>query len=361
MNTFEYIKGKPVLQDDAFTFTPDIPVTGSFQFEYGKFTVCGLDAVPGDYPLSMGVAGLRRPHASADGEECSLEMTDSVPFGAEPEVQKRFEFMNGRVSVRTDFVLRPSFEMRSITAGGLKVEGLVRLSITEQVAGGKPEAGTMIDFAALPDGAEIYRKNQIPLAVDFYDADGEKLSFEIGNSIWRWDLPARMPGTSLYTIRKEKDALMFYWNVFEFKGETPETPVPGGRNLRFVWSLRYGNGEEKPETIKAEFDAINYPWQKNCLVRLADGTYSKTPCFRAAGTVAVLKKFVRAQLADAVEGDVFAVRVAADLCCTSSAHEDRGKKESLLHWGRDSREEFGRWANRQLSRNGAKLIFVVEE
>lgn len=361
MNTFEYIKGKPVLQEEAFTFTPDIPVTGSFQFQYGTFTVNGLDAVPGDYPLSMGVAGLRRPHASADGEECSLEMTDSVPFGAEPEVQKRFEFSDGRMAVRTDFILRPSFEMRSITAGGLKVEGLAKLQIAEQVASGALEKGEVIDFAALPDGAEIYRKNLIPVTVDFFDCNGTKLSFELGNSIWRWDLPSRLPGTSLYTIRKEKDALMFYWNVFEFRGETPETPVPGGRNLRFVWSLRYDSASAEPETVKVEFDAVNYPWQKNCLIRLADGTYSKTPCFRAAGTIAVLKKFVRAQLADAAEGDVYAIRVPADLCCTSSAHEDRGKKDSLLHWGKDSREEFLLWANRQLSRNGAKLIFINEE
>ena len=154
MNTFEYIKGKPVLQEETFTFTPDIPVTGSFQFQYGAFTVSGLDAVPGDYPLSMGVAGLRRPHASADGEECSLEMTDSVPFGAEPEVQKRFEFSDGRMAVRTDFILRPSFEMRSITAGGLKVEGLAKLQIAEQVASGALQNGELIDFAALPDGQD---------------------------------------------------------------------------------------------------------------------------------------------------------------------------------------------------------------
>ncbi|MBR4076573.1 MAG: hypothetical protein IKK25_06910 [Lentisphaeria bacterium] len=357
MNPFEYIKGKPVLEDEGYRFTPDTPENGLFTFESNALKVTAIPAVPGEYPETMGVTDSFRAHSSADGEESSLEMKVQIPFGAEPEIRKRFDFCAGRMTVRTDFVLRPSFPMRSIIGGGLKLEGVEKLVIT----GLDMIAKETVDVTALPDGAEVYRDPLAPLMLTFTSADGAELVFELGGAIWRWDLASRMPGSSLFTIRKENGAVMFYWNLFSFRSETPEEEPPRGRNLRFTWSLRYAVPVAYTGPFQGEFNAAAEKWQNNCCIRNADGSLCKQPCCRADGTEAVVKRYIRSLLAEAGEGDVYAVRLPKETICYSAAHEDRGKKDKLAHWDRESRLQLERWANKQLSRNGASVIFITEE
>ncbi len=355
--------GVPFLQEDRLSFRINTPETGLFTLKQGTVTLTTLPAVPGDYPETMALQKKCRPHASADGSECSLDTESYIPFGTEPAIERKYTFTNSRMTVRTDFVLRHSFEIRSIVGGGWKASGIKHFKIScKGSKAGAPNHEKTIDFQSLEDGATVYDKEHIPLILRLVGMDNKPLDFELGASVWRWDLPSRLPGKARFIIRKEKDSLCFYWNLFEYTAPAPEAVPPHGRNLRFIWSLNWGT-PEKIKTPKAVFDTEEYQWPESAKVMGKDGkTLENLPCFQSAKVLEILKSWLRSNLADAEEGDTFVLRVPAeDSVCCSAAHEDRPRKELLIHWDRDGKLDFQRWANRQLLVKGAKLVIQHKE
>ncbi len=81
-------------------------------------------------------------------------------------------------------------------------------------------------------------------------------------------------------------------------------------------------------------------------------------CACAQPTENFLKKWIRARLASAKEGDVFAVAIGGGHFCRRAGHLDRGRKKDLPHWDLPALREFARWANRQLRKSGAKLVLI---
>lgn len=355
--------GSALFESGSFTFRHDAPETGLFTIRSGALDLTALPAVPGEYPETMALKGKRRPHQSEDGSEVSLETGSEIPFGETPEIRREFLFRGGRMEVRTDFLLRHSFAMKSIVAGGLKIEGLLHLKITEQPQKDiRPVPSKTVDFAALPDGATVFDGPKCPLRIVFTAADKKQTVFELGSSAWRWDLSDRLPGRSRYLIRKEGDALLFHWNLFEFRPGSPEEEPPHGRNLRFAWGLRWAPVETVPADTKFcdVIDMTAMEWPEAARALGPDGKRRALPCFSSPKTLEILKKEIRTRLADAKEGDVYLLLTPDDTFCCSAVHENRGKRGILPHWDLDVREDFAAWANRQLSRSGARLEMRVK-
>ena len=351
--------GAALFQAGPFMFRYDTPETGLFSIRSGALSLTALPAVPGEYPETMSLKGKRRPHRSEDGLEVSLETESEIPFGETPGIRREFLFRGGKLSVRTDFLLRHSFAMRSIVAGGLKIEGLLHLKITEQPQKAIRLTPTKtIDFTAQPQGAVLFDGPKCPLRIVFTGSDKKQTVFELGSSVWRWDLSDRLPGRSRFLLRKEGDSLLFHWTLFEFRSGNPEEEPPHGRNLRFAWGLRWAPEENIPDNTKfrdvIDMDAMNWPDAAQVLG--PDGKKHAVPCFSSPKTLEMLKKEIRTRLADAQEGDVYLLVTPADTFCRSAVHENRGKREILPHWDRDIREDFAAWANRQLNRTGARLV-----
>ena len=353
------------------SFRMDQPEYGGFTFE----TAAGLKAESvfagfGDFPESLTLHGRRKPHVVADGNELTLETENHIPFGAEPKVRREFRFDGGALAVSTTFVLRHSFEMRSVFAGGLRFSGPVA-SVTIQpvpeTAGPVPEAGQGLDPAALPDGAELYASDCPPLRLILSAADGSALEFELGEDIWRWVNARRIGGTCRYAITKRKDALEFSWQLYVFtppaapESEETEPPSPPpGRDWRIRFHLVHHDAETSagtaPAAVKCReiFDMAAYPWPESALV--SGG--GKNVCFVSSPALNTLKKWVRKQFADAHEGDVFGIANAAPCVCRNSAHVDRPKADALPHWSGPALDDFARWANRQLAKFGARLVIL---
>ncbi len=354
--------GSALFQSGSFSFRHDDPETGLFTIRSGALTMTALPAVPGEYPETMALKGKRRPHRSEDGQEVRLDTESEIPFGETPGIRREFLFREGTLGVRTDFVLRHSFAMKSIVAGGLKIENLLHLKITEQ-----PEksirltASKTIDFAALPEGSVLFDGPKCPLRIVFTGTDKKQTAFELGSSVWRWDLPQRLPGRARFLLRKEGSALLFHWTLFEFRAGSPEEEPPHGRNLRFVWGLRGETGKTEPDDTKFRevIDLESMNWPDAARVLGPDGKRRNVPCFASPKTLEILKREIRTRLADAGEGDVYLLLTPDDTFCCSAVHENRGKREVLAHWDHDVREEFAVWANRQLSRSGARLVMRV--
>lgn len=364
MTPFEYDRsGSFSIPSVPLSFRCETPEAGLFELTCGTIRLQSIPAVPGEYPETEGLLRKRRVHLSGDGTEFSLETESCIPFGAEPVIRRLYTFRDGRMSVRTDFVLRHSFELRSLAGGGFRAEGVKHFRITQKgPRAGAPVRGKTVDFASQQEGGVLYEKDQAPLLLRLTGHDGRAVEFELGSSLWRWDLPSRLPGHARFLIRKEGGALLFLWNLYEFAAPAPDVPPPHGRNIRIAWALRYAPPEDVPAGKEYIFDAAHYSWPESALVRDRDSAALSLPCFQADKTLAVLKAWIRSHLAEAQEGDRFVLLVPPeDSVCFDASHEARPKKELLAHWDRDGKLEFQRWAARQLSAKGASLILRTAE
>ena len=326
-------------------FELDKPAAGLFTLiPFDGLTVTSLEAVPGEYPESMALAGLRRPHHSEDGAEVSFDCESRIPFGVPMEISHRYRMDAGSLAVQTGFAMPHAFELRNLTAGGLRFHGdfeaysIVKQPSAEGIV--KEPAPTPFDASA---GAELYKSAQPPLAVVFRLAGGRIVRFETGKDIWRWANAARIgDGVSTFILRNEGGDLIFTWSLYAFAPSSPDTPPPPGRNWNITWSLQWGEAAASDGKFADVLDL-----RAEC----AD-------CACAQATENFLKKWVRARLASAKEGDVFAVAVDGGRFCRRAGHLDRGRKKDLPHWDLPALREFARWANRQLRKSGAELVLT---
>lgn len=338
-------------------FRMDEPEYGRFEFETAsRLKVVSLFAQFGDHSEALTLRGRRKHHVSETGEELSLDTENPVPFGTEPQTDRTFRFNGNDLTVQTSFMLRHSFKMESISAGGLVFSGpvsTVEITPVPATPGAVP-APQKCKAADTADGAVIFDDACPPLRFAVITEQGDSLTFELGETIWRWINASRISGSSRYTITRQDGTFRFDWQLYTFVPETEDALPPDGRDWRLHFSLisREKSQEQTTDTpYKAVFDASAQKWQSAAL-----STGSGAVCFSSAPALNALKKWVRQQFADAQEGDVFAVINVPEHVCGSAAHMDRAKLKTLLHWDRPALTEFARWANRQLGRYGARLV-----
>lgn len=342
------------------SFAMDLPAYTQFTFNAGNLNAVSRPAQFGDFSESLALLDRRRPHVSENGDEVSLDAASPIPFGTEPKVERTFRYDGDSLAVVTTFVLRHSFQMRSINAGGLEFSGdIVRVGIAAlpEVSGEVPSC-TESSFADFADGAVLFDSHCPPLRLVMTASDGTALEFELGETVWRWINAGRISGKSRFSLTKQDGRVIFDWQLYTFVPETEESTPPDGRDWRLHYRLIRHSGTKQKITAadcKAFFDAAAEKWQKQALV-----SGRKEVCFASAAALNTLKKWVRQQFADAQEGDIFGIRNATESVCYSAAHMDRAKLKDLPHWDAPSIAEFVRWGNRQLSRYGAKLVIVNE-
>jgi len=311
----------------------------------------------------MALDGARRPHASVLGTELGLDAECHIPFGTEPEANRKYRIQQNSMDVSCDFVLRHSFEMRKIIAGGLVFSGdidQVRIGEIQKDSADMPHLRG-ISFEDCENGAALYDSPLVPLTVEVTSHDGSKISFRTGEDYWRWVHAADLDGVSQYRIVREKDTVVFSWGLYEFHPASAGALPPAGRNWRLNWNLRWKAGREKAAAETAKYkdilDLSALEWKKDACVVNADGSAADVPCCCASPVLNVMKKWLRGHLADIREGDVLAVKACPHVC-RSSAHMNRGKFKTLLHRDDMALCEFQRWANRQLNVKNAELEII---
>ena len=333
------------LGGEGVGFELDKPAAGLFTLTpFDGLSVTSLEAVPGEYPESMALAGLRRPHHSEDGAEVSFDCESRIPFGVPAVITHHYKLDAASLAVQTSFELPHAFELRSLTAGGLRFHGAIKACsvVKTPSAEGIVKVPELKPFDASAD-AELYKGATPPLAVIFRLAGGRTVRFETGKDVWRWANAARIgDGVSTFIVRIEGGDLICTWSLYVFAPSSPDTPPPFGRNWNITWSLQWG--EEAASDGK--------------FADVLDLRAECSECACAQPTENYLKKWVRTRLASAKEGDVFAVAVEGGRFCRRAGHLDRGRKKDLPHWDLPALREFARWANRQLRKSGAQLVLT---
>lgn len=351
----------------------DAPGVDAFTLRIGKdFTLSTLPVRIGELSESMALPAKRRPHTSEDGSEVLIEQENAIPFGSEPAVKRKIRLSGQLLSVTMDLEMRASSEMKEISAGGLVLEGPV-----EKIRFlGMPEKGGFIpvfsgerDFASAEEGAVLYDEAYPPFGIV---AEGGKSAIDliVGDDFWRWTNAGRIGGSCRFIVKKTDGALHFLWQLFKLK---PDTEMPAGRNWRLTWAASWrlsGRKKARKTPFKSVFSLDCTEWQdaSRALLSVKKNVKKRKPssglnpvCLCSGSALNLMKKWLRSQLADAEEGDVFAVTDAVPHYCVSAGHMERARFESLPHWDLASLLEFRRWANRQLAPRGATLELIAPE
>ena len=365
--------GSVACECPALRIVTDTPGVDAFTLRIGKdFTLSTLPVKIGELSETMALAAKRRPHTSEDGSEILIEQENAIPFGSEPVVKRKIRLSEQLLSVTMDLEMRASSEMKEISAGGVVLAGPV-----EKIRFlGMPGKGNFVpvfsqekDFAAVDEGTVLYDEAYPPFGI--VAASGKNtVDLIVGDDFWRWTNAGRIGGTSRFIIEKKEGALRFLWNIFTLN---PDTEMPAGRNWRLTWAASWhlsGGKKVKKTAWKSAFSLDGIEWLDAARALLSvkknpkkrKGSSGKNPvCLCSGGALNQLKKWLRSQLADTEDGDVFAVTNAVPHYCVSAGHMERARFESLPHWDLASLLEFRRWANRQLAPRGARLELLAPE
>ena len=340
----------------------DAPKPGLFTLRPDRtMTFVSRFAVIDNLEESSALSDRRRVHHSNDGLEAQFDAQSTIPFGAEPGISRKFKLSDGLLAVTTDFLIRTSFQVRNLFAGGYVLEG----EIAHFAVLSAPESGAALPspvwkpLDSIAEGTAIYDSAQPPVALLAESTEGTVLEIATGEDFWRWTASASNTA-SRYTLTKTAKGIESSWLPYEFHPR-PEVEVPSGRNRRmnFLLAWRKKDGTRNSAEYRDVFDMAAFDWPETYLAYDGAGNPVKSlPCFAAPGVVNVLKKWVRRKLADLQEGDVLAVTNVVPVFCTCAAHQDRARMKSLPHLDAYGINEFRRWANRQLAPKGAKLVIV---
>ncbi len=341
----------------------DRPAAGLFTFRAGKNLEIVLHGAKlDDLEESTALAGRRKLHLAEDGNEASLETGCTIPFGAEPSINRKFRLLDGVLCVTTDFVIRTSFRIRDLVSGGFSVRGGIRRFAVLRA----PADGVLLpepewkEFAETEPGTVLYQGAEPPAALLMENEEGMIIEFAVGEDFWRWTTPSAQPFTSSdYTLTRSAEGIDSNWLLYHYQ-EQPDQEIPDGRNRRISFLLAWRKPKRTRKKPYADiFDMSAFRWDANQLAISPDGNPDpNVPCFASAGVINCLKKWVRRHLADAKEGDVYAIVNVRPVCCRSAAHQDRARQKILPHLTAYAVNNFKRWANKQLSLKGAKLEIV---
>lgn len=347
MNPFEYDGTHWRVADGALSMEMDAPTSGSFLLKpFPGLEIVPLEAVVGDYPESLGLAELRRPHQSEDGLEVSFESTSRIPFGTPSRIAHKRRLDASSLSVQTSFELPHAFALSNLSAGGLRFSGGIRRIGVLKAPNEEGPLGEMkwFDFNAFKDGESIYER-AIPLLILVVEtASGRAVRFEAGKDVWRWMNAAGIGGECAFSVVREDGALVFRWRLFGFLKTESQPEPPHGRNWNLFWSLHW-SAPAAPEKPAATLDLEQLEEAESCAA--------------SSAALNAMKKWLRRQLQTAKEGDSFVVRFREPRFCMKAAHLDRARMGRLAHWDLPAVREFARWGNRQLTKQGASLALLL--
>ena len=343
------------------SFASDSPSIAEFTLKTGSFTVRTLPVEIGELSENMSLSSRRRLHTTEDSSELMFETVNTIPFGTEPQIQRKIKISEGLICFTSDIVMRGT-ELTELSGGGAVISGNIQNYglILPPRKGCVPDTPEMKSFTEIsPDGGILFDEAYPPLGL-VLESDQERFDWAPGDDLWRWSNAERIGGgKARFTIKREKDAVRMQWKLFEKlpKQGEEEIPVPG-RNWRLTWAMAWkplsSKRAKKPVQV---FDAAAFDWPDSALgiATLKKNAAGERGCFCSATTLNILKKWLRTRLEQAEEGTVFEIAGIQPQYCVNASHVDRAKYKSLPHWDLMSVIEFRRWAGRQLARKNASI------
>jgi hypothetical protein len=288
-----------------------------------------------------------RIHQKQDGMTVKYSLSNLIPFGSEPGIERSFEFGDGFVRVIEDINTGKYSELENLDVDPVILPGpWAKIAVMSIPPAGKALPEPEWRELTAGDKETIFEQSYPFLAVMLKTEDGTMFELGMGDDLWRWQDAGNIPGHSaLYTVcgNSESIEVKRVPALLQNKEEASEE-IQLRHSWRFKWYFAWCNTaveEQESSRKKHTLDLNDY-----------SETGAAYPCLHSAFSRKKLRQALRGIIANNPDTDIILLNADAHIC-KQHQHLDRGKKSNFLHWDAWDFMELYLWANHKAQFNGS--------
>ena len=266
-------------------------------------------------------------HSQIDNFGAEAELFQTIPFGTEFKVKRRFECASSFVRMISD--IDPGrgaiedLKLEDIVfSGDLKTVRIFRLENSKLV----------LDEKELNAETEIFFNSEYPaLAVQIIDQSGAFAEFGCGNDLWRHRTNELYPqNQARFCVSGNNQQVIFSRQAIKLE---KELAMPK-RSFRFKNYIAFGEVQSAGKTFEK--------------------TFAVSDCMCSASIRRQLRDFLRKN------SDQQVMISAENFLCADAGHLERPTKNELLHWSVEDFFEIMLYGSKLLAPQGVEIIFAPQ-
>ncbi len=308
--------------------------------------------------MAMPLKAVRHDFMQKDGYR--VKTTSVIPFGSEPAVLRKFDYLGNILKVTTDVRMKAPVVGNIFSIDDLVIQGNWKKFAVINMSGGNRLNNKLEWHKISSEDSVIYDSDDLFGVLLLESEKGIRLEIGTGFDIWRWNIAEKTEGVvGNLKVESANGEIIVKRNVMTSEAEFK---IPK-RDWRFNWYLSWDCGEKKSGEKKDCADCFSidqFEWSEAGTVK-ASGIYEDSPCLHSKAAKNRLRKWLRS-IINKVEGKEVKLVDLNPGICENSAHLEKSKIDKLLHWDLSDIIDFWFWGNRQLRRKESSLtIFSAKE
>lgn len=281
-----------------------------------------------------------RIHQKIDGLSMNYNVSNLIPFGSEPKIDRDFHFTDGFARVIQDINPGKHTAAEKLNIGNMSLPGpWSKIAVVTVPGAGKsfPE----LNWVELDgEGDQILFDKSYPfLAVILEAPDGKRLEIGCGDDLWRWGIARDLPGCQgKFSVCASKDFVEIERKPILFDTESDDAVEVERRTWRFKWYFAWSDApalEMSSDREQITLDMADFVEQG-----------AGHSCMHSIFSRKQLRQALRGIFANNANADVILINAEAHIC-NQQRHLDRSTKKNFLHWDAWDLMELFIWANRK--------------
>ncbi len=281
-----------------------------------------------------------RIHQKIDGLSLSYNVSNLIPFGSEPKIDRDFDFADGFARVIQDINPGKHAAAEKLTVDTMSLPGpWSKIAVVTIPGAGK--SFPQLEWIDLDEKTDkvLFDESYPFLAVILEAPDGKRFEIGSGDDLWRWGIAADLPACSAeFNVYANKGSVEITRTPILFDTESKDAPEIERRTWRFKWYFAWS---EAP-SLKMSSD------REQITIDMLDFIEkdSKYPCLHSMFSRKKLRQVLRGIIANNENTDIVLTNTEAHIC-NQKKHLDRGTRKNFLHWDAWDLMELFVWANRK--------------
>jgi hypothetical protein len=289
-----------------------------------------------------------RIHRKIDGLSLSYNVSNLIPFGSEPKIDRDFDFTDGFAQVIQDINPGKRSAAEKLTVDSMSLPGpWSRVAVLAIPGAGK--SLPQLEWIELDGKTDkvLFDESYPFLAVILESPDGKRFEIGSGDDLWRWGIAGDLANCSAkFSVCANKDSVEIVRTPILFDTESKDAPEVERRTWRFKWYFAWS---EAP-TLKMSSD------REQVTIDMADFVEkgAKHSCMHSMFSRKKLRQTLRGIIANNENADIVLANTQAHIC-NQKNHLDRSTKKNFLHWDAWDLMELFVWANRKALTTGCSF------
>ena len=295
-----------------------------------------------------------RVHQKIDGLSLSYNVSNLIPFGSEPKIDRDFHFTDGFARVIQDINPGKHAAAEKLNIGNMTLPGpWSRAAVVTIPGAGK--SFPQLNWVELDEetGKVLFDESYPFLAVILEAADGKRFEVGCGDDLWRWGISSDLADCSAnFSVSANKESVEIVRKPILFDTESKDTAEVERRTWRFKWYFAWSDApalEMSSDREKITLDMADF---------VEDG--AKHSCMHSIFSRKKIRQALRTIIANNENADIVLTNAEAHICKQEN-HLDRSTKKNFLHWDAWDFMELFIWANRKALATGCTFSITAPE